>query len=80
MSIILLHGNLVDSCRLRGIPSKPLYPSSSICFESRIGDDVDKPIQFEIRTPDSQVKRRTNSVDKKLCLTKNDITMPAMFQ
>lgn len=58
-SIVLIHGNLMDSCRLRGIPSKPLYPSSSMCFGSRIGDDVDKPVEFENKTPDSKVRRGT---------------------
>ena len=37
------HVDLIDSCRLRGMPSPPSNPSSSECLGSLIDIDVCKP-------------------------------------
>jgi hypothetical protein len=46
-----IHHDLKDSCRLRGMPSAPLTPSSSECLESRIDRDVDKPVHDFTKSP-----------------------------
>ena len=43
----IYHGNLMDSCRLRGMPSPPSKPSSSECLGSLIDKDVCKPAHEE---------------------------------